>query len=285
MTAQSNAPNVIIKKVKKVQGGGHHGGAWKVAYADFVTAMMAFFLLMWLLNATTEKQRKGIADYFSPTIPASRVSGGGDGAFGGDSVFTEETLARNGMGGAPGDPGESAQPDRNTDAETEQLKALEEMLTGASGESMVSDDVLRHIVTKVTDEGLLIELFDIEGDPLFYEGSDPAQATHARTHADDGRGVCPGQESGGDRRACAIATAGRGKQPQLGALRSQGRCHPQAARRGRAGEGEGSAGDRICRPQTGHGQPHGHPQQPHRPGAPALGSVRKRIGFYLLNAC
>ncbi len=172
MTAQSNAPNVIIKKVKKVQGGGHHGGAWKVAYADFVTAMMAFFLLMWLLNATTEKQRKGIADYFSPTIPASRVSGGGDGAFGGDSVFTEETLARNGMGGAPGDPGESAQPDRNTDAETEQLKALEEMLTGASGESMVSDDVLRHIVTKVTDEGLLIELFDIEGDPLFYEGSD-----------------------------------------------------------------------------------------------------------------
>jgi chemotaxis protein MotB len=48
--------------------GGHHGGAWKVAYADFVTAMMAFFLLMWLLGATTEKQRKGIADYFTPTL-------------------------------------------------------------------------------------------------------------------------------------------------------------------------------------------------------------------------
>ena len=48
------------------QQNGHHGGAWKVAYADFVTAMMAFFMLMWLLNATTEQQKKGIADYFSP---------------------------------------------------------------------------------------------------------------------------------------------------------------------------------------------------------------------------
>ncbi|HHD78961.1 MAG TPA: chemotaxis protein MotB, partial [Epsilonproteobacteria bacterium] len=98
MSAQSNAP-IIIKKVKKVSGGGHHGGAWKVAYADFVTAMMACFMLMWLLNATTEKQRKGIADYCSPTIPIMRASGGGDGAFGGDSVFTSETLAHSGTGG------------------------------------------------------------------------------------------------------------------------------------------------------------------------------------------
>ena len=54
MGAMTNAP-VIIKRKKVVAGGGHHGGAWKVAYADFVTAMMAFFLLMWLLNATTEQ--------------------------------------------------------------------------------------------------------------------------------------------------------------------------------------------------------------------------------------
>ncbi len=172
MTAQSNAPVIVIKKVKKVVGGGHHGGAWKVAYADFVTAMMAFFLLMWLLNATTEKQRKGIADYFSPTIPVNRISGGGDGSFGGDSVFTEETLARNGMGGVPGTPGASGDAADSKEAETQEMKALEEMLTGASGESMVSDAVLRHIVTKVTDEGLVIELFDVEGDPLFYPGSE-----------------------------------------------------------------------------------------------------------------
>ena len=65
----SDQPAPIIIKRKKVIAAGHHGGAWKVAYADFVTAMMAFFLLMWLLGATTEKQRKGIADYFNPTIP------------------------------------------------------------------------------------------------------------------------------------------------------------------------------------------------------------------------
>src|SRR3954469_20198563 len=58
---------IIIKRIKK-SGGGHHGGAWKVAYADFVTAMMAFFLLLWLLNAVTEEQKKGIAQYFKPTI-------------------------------------------------------------------------------------------------------------------------------------------------------------------------------------------------------------------------
>ena len=79
MAAGSNAP-VIIKRKKIIKGGGHHGGAWKVAYADFVTAMMAFFMLMWLLNATTEKQRKGLADYFNPTIPINRISGGGEGA-------------------------------------------------------------------------------------------------------------------------------------------------------------------------------------------------------------
>ncbi len=171
MTAQTNAPTVIIKKVKKVQGGGHHGGAWKVAYADFVTAMMAFFLLMWLLNATTEKQRKGIADYFSPTIPINRVSGGGEGSFNGDSVFTEETLAQTGIGGIP----TKTESDEGVEAEalqeeTQALEALEEMLTGRSGESMVDDGIMRHIVTEVTDEGLRIELFDIVGDPLFAAG-------------------------------------------------------------------------------------------------------------------
>ena len=61
-------PRIIYKKIYIEGHGGHHGGAWKVAYADFVTAMMAFFLLLWLLGATTEKQRKGIADYFAPTL-------------------------------------------------------------------------------------------------------------------------------------------------------------------------------------------------------------------------
>jgi len=79
-------PPIIVKKVTVVAGG-HHGGAWKVAYADFVTAMMAFFLLMWLLGATTEKQRKGIADYFTPTLVKMRQQrAGSNGMLGGNSI-------------------------------------------------------------------------------------------------------------------------------------------------------------------------------------------------------
>jgi chemotaxis protein MotB len=77
---------IIIKRVKK---GGHaaHGGAWKIAYADFVTAMMAFFLLMWLLGSTTEGDKKGIADYFSAPLKVAML-GGGSGS--GDSVARDQ---------------------------------------------------------------------------------------------------------------------------------------------------------------------------------------------------
>lgn len=82
---------IIIKKIIADGHGGHHGGAWKVAYADFVTAMMAFFLLMWILGATTEKQRKGIADYFTPTLVEMRQkSAGSNGPFGGDSIVAKD---------------------------------------------------------------------------------------------------------------------------------------------------------------------------------------------------
>lgn len=83
-------PKIIVKKIYIEGHGGHHGGAWKVAYADFVTAMMAFFLLMWLLGATTEKQRKGIADYFAPTVLNTKSLGiGGSGLLGGQSVTSD----------------------------------------------------------------------------------------------------------------------------------------------------------------------------------------------------
>ena len=83
--------SVIIRKTEIVEGG-HHGGAWKVAYADFVTAMMAFFLLMWLLNATTEDQRKGLADYFSPNNLLSHASSGTGQPFGGHTAFDDGAL-------------------------------------------------------------------------------------------------------------------------------------------------------------------------------------------------
>ena len=76
---------IIIKKIKKGGHAAHHGGAWKVAYADFVTAMMAFFLLLWLLNVTTDVQKRGIADYFDPTLTSKSTSGAG-GVLGGQTI-------------------------------------------------------------------------------------------------------------------------------------------------------------------------------------------------------
>ncbi len=181
MAAQSNAAPVIIKRKKVIVGGGHHGGAWKVAYADFVTAMMAFFLLMWLLNATTEKQRKGISDYFNPTIPVNRISGGGDGAFGGNSVFSEETMAHTGTGAmdrktdtasvdqAGEDAGKGVSGEGRAQSE---LQDVEKALLARGGESNTMEQLLRHVVTKVTDEGLVIELFDLPGAPLFLDDTD-----------------------------------------------------------------------------------------------------------------
>lgn len=85
--AGSNLPPPIIVKKITVVAAGHHGGAWKVAYADFVTAMMAFFLLLWLLGATTEDQRKGLADYFTPTLVKTKEqAAGSNGLLGGSSL-------------------------------------------------------------------------------------------------------------------------------------------------------------------------------------------------------
>jgi chemotaxis protein MotB len=183
MAGQGNAAPVIIKRKKIIQGGGHHGGAWKVAYADFVTAMMAFFMLMWLLGATNEKQRKGIADYFNPTIPINRISGGGDGAFGGDSVFSEETLAQTGTGASVSQPtdadrarGDTGAADTGGDAggdaaaaEAQALAAVEQALLARGGESMTMEQMLRHVVTRVTDEGLVVEIFDLPDAPIFVD--------------------------------------------------------------------------------------------------------------------
>ena len=182
----NNAAQVIIRrKRRKSAGDGHHGGAWKVAYADFVTALMAFFMLMWLIGATTEEQRQGIADYFNVTVPLNPVSGGGKDAFAGDSQFAADVLSRNGRGaavdlaaerntarGTQGQDGEGlgADPDSTSAA----LQAIEEILSGSGGESLVSDVLLHHVVTRQTDEGLVIELHDLPGAPLFAgDGAEP----------------------------------------------------------------------------------------------------------------
>ncbi len=179
MSATANRP-IIIKKKKGGGGDGHHGGAWKVAYADFVTAMMAFFMLMWLLNATSEQQRAGLADYFAPTTSINRTSGGGDGMFGGDSIFADDTLVKNGQGAAMLHEGSQVNsvkdPDEdNSDgkeiAKVEALENLEDVLLGRGGESTLSQEALRHIITRQTDEGLVIEIFDRSNAKLFVTDS------------------------------------------------------------------------------------------------------------------
>ena len=178
MSSDAKAP-IIIKR-KKVIAGGHHGGAWKVAYADFVTAMMAFFLLMWLLGATNEKQRKGIADYFNPTIPIMKASGGGDGAFGGDSIFSQNSLVSQGTGatasfGPEEEPADAKIVDSGSSAQSAGREAMlfgdvADMLSGRGGESMVSELLARHIVTRLSDEGLVVEIFALPSNPIFQDG-------------------------------------------------------------------------------------------------------------------
>jgi len=138
---------------------------------------------MWLLNATTEKQRKGIADYFSPTIAIARISGGGDGALGGESVFAENTLPRVGSGATSLRPqSERTEKDSFSDdkeggdpVETEAFEEVEDFLLGRGGESMVADDLLKHIVTEVTDEGLVVEFFETDQGRLFDDDAKPTQ--------------------------------------------------------------------------------------------------------------
>ena len=92
MAGKKDKATIIIRREEVVEGG-HHGGAWKVAYADFVTAMMAFFLLMWLLNATTEQQKRGIADYFSPNPATPQGSSGAGLMFSGRTPNVDGSLA------------------------------------------------------------------------------------------------------------------------------------------------------------------------------------------------
>ena len=158
----------IIKRKKVVKADGHHGGAWKVAYADFVTAMMAFFLLMWLLNATTEEQRKGIADYFNPTIPISRISGGGSDGLNGSSIFSEENYAKMGTGASRKRSVESHNPEKDSESEKAITARLEDLKKGLTEDG---HQISEHMLIKMSPEGIVVEITDSEQTPLFPVGS------------------------------------------------------------------------------------------------------------------
>ncbi|MBC7670069.1 flagellar motor protein MotB [Caulobacter sp. DWR2-3-1b2] len=190
--AVSGEQPIIIKKVKKVVGGGHHGGAWKVAYADFVTAMMAFFLLMWLLNTTSPEQKAGIADYFAPASISSSTSGSG-GILGGTSLGDDGAKADGKMSViqqmAPEAPTETTKDGQSSTAaslDSASEQALRDALAKKEQDSFASAaqslrqslqdmpelaELSKQIMIDQTPEGLRIQLIDQDGRSMFKENS------------------------------------------------------------------------------------------------------------------
>jgi chemotaxis protein MotB len=185
MAAKESA--VMIKKVKKVVGGGHHGGAWKVAYADFVTAMMAFFLLMWLINTTSPEQKMGIADYFAPASVSQSNSGSG-GILGGTSLGQDgakaDGSARVMQNSAPQsesseDNPESASSKAAQSAEAKAAQAAEQASFQSAALSLRQAmqsmpelaELSKQVIVDQTPEGLRIQLVDQEGRSMFESGS------------------------------------------------------------------------------------------------------------------
>ncbi len=197
MVSNSERP-IIIKRIKK-GGHGHHGGAWKVAYADFVTAMMAFFLLLWLVNTTSPEQKRGIADYFAPASISRSTSGAG-GILGG--VATPEKGAR-GEGRAQADPNKAQPPvtpqkaqsddqanssdnksensagnpdadqsssSANSDLENARFTQAEESLRQAMQDMPELSELSKNLIIDQTPEGLRIQIVDQEGRPMFNPG-------------------------------------------------------------------------------------------------------------------
>jgi chemotaxis protein MotB len=183
---------IIIKRIKKSASGGHHGGAWKVAYADFVTAMMAFFLLMWLINTTSPEQKRGIADYFAPASVSQTTSGSG-GILAGTALGSEGAKAngsqsiiadaspdsRNPNDGKSKDGARSAADAQANSQAREELRKKEEAAFASAAQSLkqaLQDmpelaELSKNIIIDQTPEGLRIQLVDQEGRSMFNEGT------------------------------------------------------------------------------------------------------------------
>jgi chemotaxis protein MotB len=187
----------MIKKVKKVIAGGHHGGAWKVAYADFVTAMMAFFLLMWLINTTSPQQKRGIADYFAPASVSQSTSGSGGilagtalgdaGVKSNGSASAIEALAPQAPPNAPKDAGQSSKAaggaqdlssaseealrDALAKREDSEFESAAQSLRQAMQSMPELAELSKQVLIDKTPEGLRIQLVDQEGRSMFDAGS------------------------------------------------------------------------------------------------------------------
>jgi len=169
---------IIIKRVKKA-GHAVHGGAWKIAYADFVTAMMAFFLLMWLLGSTSEGDKKGLSDYFSAPLKVSMLGGSGAGASssviqGGGTDLTK-TSGQN----RAGDPNDPIARKAAADAvkaevarqESRRLAALSEKISSLIANNPKLAEFKAQIRLEITPDGLQIQIVDDQSRPMFDVGS------------------------------------------------------------------------------------------------------------------
>jgi chemotaxis protein MotB len=167
-------PPIIVKKITVVAGG-HHGGAWKVAYADFVTAMMAFFLLMWLLGATTEKQRKGIADYFTPTLVKTREgSAGSYGLLGGSSLTdVDKYQFRAGQTGTKSMtiPRDASGGPKDGGSKMKRTATLEQRLQQKLQANQQLAKLAKQIRLTVTPEGIRLDLLDDADFSMFRLGT------------------------------------------------------------------------------------------------------------------
>jgi len=167
-------PTIIVKKVKKKGGHGHHGGAWKIAYADFVTAMMAFFLLMWLLGSTDEGTRKGVAEYFKDPFGV-RIEAGGEGMAdrssviqGGGSDLSSQDQGQVQMGEEiPSEPTPEDIEKLAEEQEKIQLEKLEEKIESMLNANAKLAEYREQIQLETTPEGLKIQIIDAQNRPMF----------------------------------------------------------------------------------------------------------------------
>ena len=176
------APVIVRRSKKGGDHGGHHGGAWKIAYADFVTAMMAFFLLMWLLGSTSKYDKQGIEDYFN--TPLSRLLGGNEGPAaarpsvvqggGRDISDTRPGVGNRSQTQTQPTPAPTVAPTVSPSdaARLEQLKAKLTTLIEQSPALKAFKDQIR---ISITNEGLRIEIVDSQNRPMFPSGSSKLQ--------------------------------------------------------------------------------------------------------------
>jgi chemotaxis protein MotB len=168
---------IIVKKIKK-GGHGHHGGAWKIAYADFVTAMMAFFLLMWLLGSTTEGDKKGIADYFQSPLKVAMAGGSGSGdsshvlkGGGQDLTRTTGQVKRGEVESKRDSVNLHALKQEQVRAEVARLEDLKKKVESKIAASERLSQMSSQIRLDMTRDGLRIQIVDEQNRPMFSSGS------------------------------------------------------------------------------------------------------------------